>query len=149
MSTRYNQKNDRFWQVLIVQKSSVFFKNVIFRNFKFFQVFHYAPPSVPVCVTAPQIDREGTETLRITFLYKKRKITALNIKRLKRAFPFVLRGLVIFWEWIELLNSSTTLTTLAKQKQAAFLYIRQRIGSLYRVLSEHRKGIYLFGYLRL
>ena len=52
--------------------------------------------SAPVCVIAPQINGEGTEMLCMTFLYKKRKITALNIKRLKRAFPFVLRGLVIF-----------------------------------------------------
>lgn len=81
---------------LLLKKTQVFFKNVIFRNVKFWQVFYYAPFSAPVCVTAPQINGEGTETLCITFLYKKRKITALNIKRLKRAFPFVLRGLVIF-----------------------------------------------------
>ena len=82
---------------LLLKKTQVFFfKNVIFRNFRFFQVFHYVPFSAPVCVTAPKINGEGTETLCITFLYKKRKITALNIKRLKRAFPFVLRGLVIF-----------------------------------------------------
>ena len=55
---------------------------------------YYIP--APICVTAPQINGEGTETLCTAFLYKKRKITALNIKRLKRAFPFVLRGLAIF-----------------------------------------------------
>lgn len=52
--------------------------------------------SAPVCVTAPQINGEGTETLCMTFLYKKRKITAPKTKRFKRAFPFVLRGLAIF-----------------------------------------------------
>ena len=62
----------------------------------FVSIFSLYPVSAPVCVTAPQINGEGTETLCMTFLYKKRKITALNIKRLKRAFPFVLRGLVIF-----------------------------------------------------
>ena len=63
---------------------------------EFLALFCLAIFSTPVCVTAPKINGEGTETLCITFLYKKRKITALNIKRLKRAFPFVLRGLVIF-----------------------------------------------------
>lgn len=63
---------------------------------EFLALFCLAIFSAPVCVTAPKINGEGTETLCITFLYKKRKITALNIKRLKRAFPFVLRGLVIF-----------------------------------------------------
>ena len=52
--------------------------------------------SAPICVTAPQINGEGTETLCMTFLYKKRKITAPKTKRFKRAFPFVLRGLAIF-----------------------------------------------------
>lgn len=50
----------------------------------------------PICVTAPQINGEGTETLCMTFLYKKRKITAPKTKCFKRAFPFVLRGLAIF-----------------------------------------------------
>lgn len=81
---------------LLLKKTQVFFKNVIFRNFRFFQVFHYVPFSAPVCVTAPQINGEGTETLCTAFLYKKRKITAPKTKRLKRAFPFVLRGLAIF-----------------------------------------------------
>lgn len=63
---------------------------------EFLALFCLAIFSAPVCATAPKINGEGTETLCITFLYKKRKITALNIKRLKRAFPFVLRGLVIF-----------------------------------------------------
>ena len=52
--------------------------------------------SAPVCVTAPKINGEGTETLCTAFLYKKRKITAPKTKRFKRAFPFVLRGLAIF-----------------------------------------------------
>lgn len=63
---------------------------------EFLALFCLAIFSAPVCATAPKINGKGTETLCITFLYKKRKITALNIKRLKRAFPFVLRGLVIF-----------------------------------------------------
>lgn len=52
--------------------------------------------SAPVCVTAPKINGEGTETLCTAFLYKKRKITAPKTKCFKRAFPFVLRGLAIF-----------------------------------------------------
>lgn len=52
--------------------------------------------SAPVCVTAPQINGEGTETLCMTFLYKKRKITTLKTKRFKRAFPFILKGLSLF-----------------------------------------------------
>ena len=52
--------------------------------------------SAPVCVIAPQINGEGTEMLCMTFLYKKRKITAPKVKCFKRAFPFVLRGLAIF-----------------------------------------------------
>ena len=78
------------------QENSSFFKNVIFRNVKFWQVFYYAPFSAPVCVTAPQINGEGTETLCTAFLYKNRKITSPKTKRFKRAFPFVLRGLAIF-----------------------------------------------------
>ena len=81
---------------LTTSENFSFPQTVIFRNVKFWQVFHYAPPSAPVCVTTPQINGEGTETLCTAFLYKKRKITAPKTKRFKRAFPFVLRGLVIF-----------------------------------------------------
>lgn len=63
---------------------------------EFLALFCLAIFSAPVCVTAPQINGEGTETLCMTFLYKKRKITAPKTKRFKRAFPFVLRGLAIF-----------------------------------------------------
>lgn len=63
---------------------------------RFFAFFHYAPFSAPVCVSAPTINGEGTGELCTAFLYKKRKITAPKTKRFKMAFPFVLRGLVIF-----------------------------------------------------
>ena len=63
---------------------------------EFLALFCLAIFSAPVCVTAPKINGEGTETLCTALLYKKRKITAPKTKCFKRAFPFVLRGLVIF-----------------------------------------------------
>lgn len=63
---------------------------------EFLALFCLAIFSAPVCATAPKINGKGTETLCMTFLYKKRKITAPKTKRLKMAFPFVLRGLAIF-----------------------------------------------------
>lgn len=60
------------------------------RKLKFLQV------PLPFALSLLQINGEGTETLCMTFLYKKRKITAPKTKCFKRAFPFVLRGLVIF-----------------------------------------------------
>lgn len=62
----------------------------------FVNIFPLYPVSAPVCVPAPTINGEGTGGLCTAFLYKNRKITAPKTKRFKRAFPFVLRGLVIF-----------------------------------------------------
>ena len=62
----------------------------------FDRFFTMPRPPLPSVLPLPTINGEGTETLCTAFLYKKRKITAPKTKRFKRAFPFVLRGLVIF-----------------------------------------------------